>query len=62
MDNPILFLVDDEPEVRASLAAALTRRFGADYCIVTDRSNGSSVRVTAAKWVRSSWRISGCLS
>lgn len=61
MDNPILFLVDDEPEVLASLAAAIKRRFGADYRIVTDLSNGSSVRVTAAKWIRSSWRISGCL-
>jgi hypothetical protein len=27
MDKPILFLVDDEPEVLASVAAALERRF-----------------------------------
>ncbi len=61
MDNPILFLVDDEPEVPASLAAAIKKRSGADYRIVTDLSNASTVRVTAAKWIRSSWRISGCL-
>ena len=55
----------DEPEVSASLAAALERRFGADYRIVTDPSSTSALerldRVTAAKRVRCSWRISGCL-
>ncbi len=61
-----MFLVDDEPEVLASLAAELERHFGADYCVVTDPSsrplsNGSSLRVTAAKRLRCSWRISGCL-
>jgi thioredoxin reductase (NADPH) len=43
MDKPILFLVDDEPDVLASLAAALERRFGADYRIVTDPSPASAL-------------------
>src|SRR5260370_19212770 len=33
----------DEPEVSASLAAALERRFGADYRIVTDPSSTSAL-------------------
>jgi thioredoxin reductase (NADPH) len=43
MDKPILFLVDDEPEVLASLAAALERRFAADYRIVTGPSCTSTL-------------------
>jgi hypothetical protein len=43
MDAPILFLVDDEPEVLASLAVARERRFGADYRIVTDPSSTSAL-------------------
>jgi hypothetical protein len=43
VDNPILFRVDNEPEVLASLAAALRRRFGADYRIVTDPSATSAL-------------------
>jgi thioredoxin reductase (NADPH) len=43
MGNPILFLVDDEADVLASLAAALERRFGADYRILTDRSPPSAL-------------------
>jgi thioredoxin reductase (NADPH) len=43
MDNPILFLVDDEPEVLASLAAALERHFGADYRVMTDPSSTSAL-------------------
>jgi hypothetical protein len=43
MDNPILFRVDNEPEVLASLAAALKRRFGADYRVVTDPSATSAL-------------------
>ncbi len=48
MDNPILFLVDDEPEVLASLAAGLERHFGADYRIVTDPSSTSGSRTARA--------------
>lgn len=43
MDNAILFLVDDELKVLASLAAGLERRFGADYRIVTDPSSTSAL-------------------
>ena len=43
MGNPILFLIDDEADVLASLAAALERRFGADYRILTDRSPTSAL-------------------
>ena len=43
MDNPILLLADDEPEVLAFLAAALKRRFSADYRIVTDPSSPSAL-------------------
>src|SRR6266508_1675836 len=41
--NPIVFLIDDEPEVLASLGAALERRFGADYRILTDQSPTSAL-------------------
>src|SRR6185436_15471456 len=32
---PVLFLVDADAEARARIAAALTRRFGADYQVCT---------------------------
>jgi thioredoxin reductase (NADPH) len=38
MADPILFVVDDNSETLAALAAALQRRFGADYRILTDGS------------------------
>jgi thioredoxin reductase (NADPH) len=38
MADPIVFVVDDDPETLASLAAALQRRFGPDYRILTDGS------------------------
>ena len=31
MAEPILFVVDDDPETLARVATALVRRFGADY-------------------------------
>ena len=37
MANPILFVVDDDPDTLTSLASTLQRRFGADYQILTDR-------------------------
>ena len=43
MLDPILFVVDDDPETLASLAAALERRFGADYRVLTDRSAASAL-------------------
>jgi thioredoxin reductase (NADPH) len=36
MTEPILFVVDDDPASLAFVAAALERRFGADYRILTD--------------------------
>jgi thioredoxin reductase (NADPH) len=38
MSIPILFLVDDRPEVLAALAADLGRRFGGDHRILTEAS------------------------
>ena len=43
MDAPIRFLVDDEPEVLASLAVARERRFGAAYPIVNDPCSTSAL-------------------
>jgi len=34
--NPIVFLVDDEPEVLASLRAALARRFGGQSAVTVE--------------------------
>ena len=38
MSRPILFLVDDRPEVLKALAADLGRRFGGDHRILTEAS------------------------
>src|SRR2546428_10395667 len=38
MPNPILFVVDHDPEMLKCLAEALERRFGADYRVLTDCS------------------------
>src|SRR5439155_68914 len=43
MAEPILFVVDADPAVLASLAAVLERRFGADYRILTDPSPASAL-------------------
>src|SRR5207245_9777279 len=43
MPDPILLLVDDDPETLASLASALERRFGADYRVLTERSTTSAL-------------------
>src|SRR5438093_9994633 len=43
MPDPILLLVDDDPETLASLASALERRFGADYRVLTERSPTSAL-------------------
>jgi len=43
MAEPILFVVDADPAVLASLAAVLERRFGADYRILTDASPASAL-------------------
>lgn len=43
MADPILLLVDDDVETLDSLAAALQRRFGADYQILTDCSAASAL-------------------
>lgn len=50
MSEPILFLLDDDPEVLAALAGALERRFGADYRVLTDRSPaGALARLQQAR-------------
>ena len=36
MPEPIILVIEDDPESRVSVAAALERRFGADYRILTD--------------------------
>ena len=36
MTEPILFVVDDNPETLSAMAAVLERRFGADYRVLTD--------------------------
>lgn len=38
MPEPVLFVVDDDHEALAAVGAALQRRFGADYRIVTNSS------------------------
>ena len=38
MSQPILFLVDDRPEVLEALAADLSRRFGTDHRILAETS------------------------
>jgi thioredoxin reductase (NADPH) len=43
MREPILFVVDEDPEARAAVAAALDRRFGADYRILTEASPGAAL-------------------
>jgi len=43
MADPILLLVEDDPETLASLASALERRFGADYRVLTERSPASAL-------------------
>src|SRR6266446_7463152 len=43
MPDPILLLVDDDPETLASLASALERRFGVDYRVLTERSPTSAL-------------------
>ncbi len=43
MAEPILFAVDDDPETLAALAAALERRFGADYRVLTDSCPSSAL-------------------
>ncbi len=44
MPDPILFVVDRDPEILKCLAAALERRFGADYSVLTDGSPISALR------------------
>ena len=43
MSQPILFLVDDRPEVLVALAADLGRRFGADHRILAEASPGDAL-------------------
>jgi len=43
MREPILFVVDEDPEARAAVATALERRFGADYRILTEASPGAAL-------------------
>jgi len=43
MTQPILFLVDDDPATLESLKAALERRFGADYQVLTHVSPASAL-------------------
>jgi thioredoxin reductase (NADPH) len=43
MPDPILLLVEDDPETLTSLASALERRFGADYRVLTERSPTSAL-------------------
>jgi hypothetical protein len=43
MDKPILFLVDDEPEVLASLSRSTREAICPDYRIVTDPSCTSAL-------------------
>ena len=56
MSAPSIFVVDDDAGTVAALAAALERRFGPDYRVVTDGSPAAALarlgeacdRVTAA--------------
>ncbi len=43
MPDPILFVVDHDPEILKCIAEALERRFGADYQVVTDGSPVSAL-------------------
>jgi thioredoxin reductase (NADPH) len=43
MSRPILFLVDDRPEVLEALAADLGRRFGGDHRILTEASPSAAL-------------------
>jgi thioredoxin reductase (NADPH) len=43
MSQPILFLVDDRPEVLEALAADLGRRFGTDHRILAEASPGAAL-------------------
>jgi len=57
MPEPIILVIEDDPESRVSVAAALERRFGADYRILTDDClpwPGSRGPATAASRSRSS--------
>ena len=43
MSQPVLFLVDDRPEVLEALAADLSRRFGTDHRILAEGSPGEAL-------------------
>ncbi len=43
MTHPILFLVDDRPQVLEALAGDLERRFGADHRVLTGTSRGAAL-------------------
>jgi thioredoxin reductase (NADPH) len=43
MPDPILFVVDHDPEILKCIAGALERRFGADYQVLTDCSPSSAL-------------------
>jgi thioredoxin reductase (NADPH) len=43
MEQPILFLVDDRPQVLEALAADVARRFGADHRILAEASPGAAL-------------------
>ena len=43
MTHPILFLVDDRPQVLEALAGDLERRFGADHRVLTGTSPGAAL-------------------
>ena len=42
-EQPIVFLVDEDPETLASMAEALERRFGAEYRIIADTSPAAAL-------------------
>jgi len=43
MPDPILFVVDHDPEILKCIAEALERRFGVDYRVLTDGSPTSAL-------------------
>ena len=43
MSDPVLFVVDHDPEILKCIAEALERRFGADYQVLTDCSPSSAL-------------------
>ncbi|MGH7268322.1 MAG: hypothetical protein ACREMB_26175 [Candidatus Rokuibacteriota bacterium] len=50
MSEPILFVLEDDPETLAALAGALERRFGDDYRVLTDQSpTGALARLRQAR-------------